>query len=116
MSNDFPIKIEVLLEQCGGSRDIGGVILDEFIIQVGDDVKEIDTCLASNNLVQVGKVGHRLKGTAGVLGAERLRSLCAIIETAGKDGNAEEIGKAYPELKAEIDRCLAAIPEARSRL
>jgi len=116
MSDDFPLKIETLLEQCGGNREIGGVILDEFIIQVADDIKEIDTCLADDNLVQAGKVGHRLKGTAGVLGAEKLRSLCAVIEAAGKEGNGDEIRKTVPELKAEIDRCVAAVPEARGQL
>jgi HPt (histidine-containing phosphotransfer) domain-containing protein len=66
--------------------------------------------------VQAGKVGHRLKGTAGVLGASKLHSLCFAIETAGKNGNAEEAAKIYPELQAEADRCIATVPEARTRL
>jgi len=116
MSDDFPLRIETLLEQCGGNRDVGGIILDEFIIQVADDVNEIEVHLASGDLVRVGKVGHRLKGTAGVLGATKLHALCQILETAGKEGNAEDITKTYPDLKAEIERCVAAVPEARNRL
>lgn len=116
MSDDFPFKMETLLEQCGGNKDIAGVILDEFIVQVADDLKEMETCTASGNLTQVGKVGHRLKGTAGVLGAATLHSLCFALETAGKGGNAEEIAKLNPELKAEAERCVAAVPEARTRL
>ena len=116
MSDDFPFTIATLLEQCGGNKDIGGVILDEFLVQVADDTKEMESCLASGNLVQVGKAGHRLKGTAGVLGASKLHSLCFALETAGKNGNAEEAAHVYPELKAETDRCIAAVPEARKRL
>jgi HPt (histidine-containing phosphotransfer) domain-containing protein len=116
MSADFPFKIETLLGQCGGSKDIGIVILDEFLIQVEADTKEMETCLASGDLTQMGKVGHRLKGTAGVLGADKLHALCFAIETAGKEGNAEEAAKNYPDLKAEADRCVAVVPEAKTRL
>jgi len=116
MSDDFPFKMETLLEQCGGNKDIAGVIFDEFIIQVADDMKELESCIASGNLMQAGKVGHRLKGTAGVLGAAKLHSLCFAMETAGKGGNAEEVAKISPELKMETEHCVAAIPEAKSRL
>ena len=116
MSNDFPFKVEVLLEQCGGNKEIGGIILEEFLVQVAADTKEIEDCIASGRLVQAGKTGHKLKGTAGVLGASKLHSLCCAVETAGKGENAEETAKAYSELKIEADRCVAAVPEARNRL
>ena len=116
MSDDFPFKIETLLEQCGGSKEVGGIIFDEFLIQIDTDTKEIESCLASGDLVQAGKVGHRLKGTAGVLGATKLHSLCFTIEIAGKEGDAETVTKTVPDLKAEADRCVAAVPEARNRL
>ena len=116
MSDDFPFKIETLLEQCGGSKEVGEVILDEFLIQIVADTKEMADCLANGDLTQAGKVGHRLKGTAGVLGAMKLHSLCFALEIAGKEGNAEEANKVYPDLKAETERCAAAVPEARTRL
>jgi HPt (histidine-containing phosphotransfer) domain-containing protein len=116
MSDDFPFKIATLLEQCGGSQEVAIMILDEFLTQVDTDTKEMETFLASGDWVQAGKTAHRLKGTAGVLGAEKLHSLCFIIEIAGRDGNAEESTKTYPELKIEADRCAAAVPEARTRL
>lgn len=116
MSNDFPFKIETLLEQCGGNKDIGGVILDEFLIQVATDIKEMETCLSGGNLTQMGKIGHRLKGTAGVLGAAKLHALCFAIEMAGKNEHKDEAEKTYPELKAEAEHCVAAVPEARTRL
>ena len=116
MSDEFPFKIETLLEQCGGSKEVGGQILDAFLEQAEIDTQEMASCLASGNLVQAGKTGHRLKGTAGVLGAGKLHSLCFALETAGKDGNAEAAQNAYVEIKAEADRCVAAVPEARTRL
>jgi len=61
-------------------------------------------------------VGHRLKGTAGVLGASKLYDLCFALELAGKEGNAEQANSVYPNLKDEAERCVGAVPEARSRL
>ena len=116
MSDDFPFSIATLLEQCGGTKEVGAMILDEFLIQVDTDVKEMADCIASGNLSQAGRVGHRLKGTAGVLGATKLHSLCLSMEMSGKEGKAAEIANVYPELKAEAERCVAAVPEARKRL
>ena len=116
MSDDFPFNVETLLEQCGGNKEVGGIIFDEFLVQVDADTKEIESCLASGDLVQAGKVGHRLKGTAGVLGAAKLHALCFAIETAGKIGDAEAAVKTLPDLKAEVAHCVAAVPEARTRL
>ena len=116
MSGDFPFKIETLLEQCGGSREVGGMILDEFLTQIATDTKEMADCISGGDLSQAGKVGHRLKGTAGVLGAAKLHSLCFAVEIAGKEGKAEEIANVYSELKAEAERCVVAVPEARNRL
>ena len=116
MSDDFPFKIETLLEQCGGNKSIGEMILDEFLTQVAADLKEMEDCLAGGNLVQAGKVGHRLKGTAGVLGAAKLHELCFVLEMSGKEGNAEKANAVYPDLKAEAERCVAAVPDARTRL
>ena len=116
MSDDFPFKIETLLEQCGGNKTIGEVILDEFLVQIAADIQEMEDSLASGDLQKTGKAAHRLKGTAGVLGAAKLHTLCHALETAGKAGNADESAKVYPELKAETDRCIVAVPEARTRL
>ena len=116
MSNDSPFSLKTLLEQCGGNKDIGKVILDEFLIQLAADTKELEACLASGDLGQVGKVGHRLKGTASVLGAEVLHSLCFTLEIAGKNGNAEEAAETYAALIVEADRCAGAVPGAKGQL
>ena len=116
MSDDFPFKVETLLEQCGGSKDVGSIVIDEFLLQVDTDTREMEACLASGDLTQAGKVGHRLKGTTGVLGASKFHSLCFALEIAGRDGDAEAAKNAYRDLKAEAERCIAAVPQMRSRL
>ena len=116
MNDVFPFKITTLLEQCGTSPDIAAIILDEFLIQLADDMQEIESCIASRDWPKLGKAGHRLKGSAGVVGAEHLREICHVIEIAGKEGNAEKVTEIFAELQAESKRCVDAVPEAKTQL
>ncbi|MDR3182300.1 MAG: Hpt domain-containing protein [Planctomycetaceae bacterium] len=105
-----------LLEQCGGSTAVGNAVLDEFLNQVPADTTEMEENMASGNLLQVSKAGHRLKGTAGVLGASELHKLCFAIELAGKENKSAEVAEVYPKLKAEAQRCVDAVPAAIQKL
>jgi HPt (histidine-containing phosphotransfer) domain-containing protein len=108
--------MDILLEQCGGSTAVGAAVLDEFLNQVPADTQEMEENITSGNLLQVSKAGHRLKGTAGVLGAAALHKLCFAIELAGKEGKEAEVNEVYPQLKAEAQRCVDAVPTALAKL
>ncbi|MDR2704398.1 MAG: Hpt domain-containing protein [Planctomycetaceae bacterium] len=116
MSSELPFSMETLMEQCGGMASVVESVLDAFLEQVPTDTNEMETGLASGDLVMVSKAAHRLKGTAGVLGAMKLHPLCAALELAGKQGNADEATKIYSELKTEAQLCVDAVPVAKARL
>ncbi|MDR2754944.1 MAG: Hpt domain-containing protein [Planctomycetaceae bacterium] len=116
MSSELPFSMETLTEQCGGSNVVVESVLDAFLEQVPTDINEMETCLASGDLLTVSKAAHRLKGTAGVLGASKLHPLCASLELAGKQGNATEAARIYSELKAEAQQCVDAVPAAKAKL
>ncbi|MDR2114858.1 MAG: Hpt domain-containing protein [Planctomycetaceae bacterium] len=116
MSSELPFSMETLMEQCGGSKIVVESVLDEFLKQVSVDTAEMETCLASGDLLTVSKASHRLKGTAGVLGASKLHPLCAALELAGKQGNAADAAQIYNELKVEAQRCVEAVPAAKEKI
>jgi len=116
MNDDLPFVIETLLEQCGNSKDIAEIILEEFVVQVGDDTRDIAAYLANGDLPHAGKAGHRLKGSAGVVGAEKLHAICLALEQAAKNGNGQDAAKHFAELQVEADRCVAAVPRAREKI
>ena len=99
-----------VLEQCGGNKMIAMAVLDEFVNQVPTDIGDMESSLASGNLLAASKAAHRLKGTAGVLGAARLYPLCAEMELTSKTGNAEKSAELFAELKAEAQKCVEAVP------
>ena len=117
MSNgNLPFSMETLMEQCGGSKAVVDSVLDEFLKQVPVDTAEMEAGLTGGDLVSVGKAAHRLKGTAGVLGAAKLHPLCASMEIASKEGKGPEAAQIFAELKVEAQRCVDAVPTARAAL
>ena len=116
MSSNLPFSMTTLMEQCGGQKVVVDAVLDEFLTQVPTDTQEMEASMAGGDLLMTSKAAHRLKGTAGVLGAEKLHSLCASMELTSKAGNAEEAAKIYAELKAEAQLCVDAVPAAKALL
>lgn len=117
MSNDnLPFSLETVLEQCGGKSEIAGMVLDEFLNQVPNDLSEMESSMSAGDWLTAGKAAHRLKGTAGVLGAAKLHPLCASMEMACKEGRTDEVPGIYAELKSEAQKCVEAVPAAKTAL
>lgn len=104
------------MEQCGGSKTVVDMVLDEFLTQVPNDTAEMEACMASGDLATASKAAHRLKGTAGTIGAEKLHPLCAAMELACKEGKAQEANSIYAELKKEAQLCVDAVPIAKAKI
>jgi len=115
-SDDLPFTMAMILEQCGGSSSTAVMVLEEFLNQVPTDVGAMETCLASGDLLTASKAAHRLKGTAGVLGAVRLHPLCAEMELTCKSGDAAKAVETFDQLKAEAQACVDAVPRGMELL
>lgn len=117
MSNgNMPFSIEELVKMCGGNKVVVEAVMDEFLTQVPDDTAVMEQGMSGGELMDASRAAHRLKGTAGTFGAEKLHSLCAQMELLCKEGKGEEAATVYAELKAEALACVDAIPQARTML
>lgn len=105
-----------LLMQCGGKKEIAGMVLDEFVTQTPDDVSAIVKAIEAGDTTAASKAAHRLKGTAGVIGAHELHKLCFDVELAGKNGDLAAAQAAFVPLEAEVKKCLDFVPTARASL
>ena len=105
-----------ILEQCGGSKSTAVMVLEEFLNQVPTDIGEMETSLANGDLLTASKAAHRLKGTAGVLGAVRLHPLCADMELTSKGGDGVKAAEIFAELKVEAQTCVDAVPHGMELL
>ncbi|MDR1484266.1 MAG: Hpt domain-containing protein [Planctomycetaceae bacterium] len=114
--SDFPFSLENVLEQCGGSTVTVVSVLNEFLNQVPTDEAEMLDGFNTNTLITTSKAAHRLKGTAGVLGADKLHTLCAALEIAAKENRAEDAKKIFADLQAETKKCISYVPDALKNL
>ncbi len=115
-SDNLPFTMATVLEQCGGSKSTAVMVLEEFLNQVPTDLGEMESGLAKEDLLASSKAAHRLKGTAGVLGAVRLHPLCADMELTCKAGDAAKAATIFADLKAEAEKCVNAVPTGMSLL
>ena len=109
-SDSLPFTMATVVAQCGGNKMVAGAVLEEFLCQVPTDIGEMETGLANGDLIAASKAAHRLKGTAGVLGAVRLHPLCTDMETISKSGDATKSAEIFVELKTEAQKCVDAVP------
>ena len=109
-SDNLPFTMATIMEQCGGSKSTAAMVLEEFLNQVPADIGDMETGLASGDLLTASKAAHRLKGTAGVLGAVRLHPICGDMELTCKAGDAAKAAEIFVQLKAEAQVCVDAVP------
>ncbi|MDR2171610.1 MAG: Hpt domain-containing protein [Planctomycetaceae bacterium] len=114
--SEFPFSTENILEQCGGNAATAIIVLDEFLNQAPADEAEMLAGLNNNTLITTSKAAHKLKGTAGVLGAEKLHAICAALEIAAKEERTEDAKKLFADLQTESKRCVEYVPIAQQKL
>jgi len=109
------IDTESLYTRCGGNISFALALLTEMESKGDRQVDSIAECVAAGQCAQAAEQAHSLKGAAGILGAERLRSVAAEIESAGKENELATIVSLVDDLQQEMRRCLAQIPEIRAQ-
>ena len=61
-----------------------------FLVSARLDMVEVDAALAHLDLMVLVTLGHRIRGAARMVGAERLAFLCRMLETDSRDGESPE--------------------------
>lgn len=93
--------------------DFAKGIVDEYFQQAEDVIKQLETLYLQHNWIEIGRVGHHLKGSSAAVGAAAVRDLCDDIQhyettTKGRDP--------AMFLKRKIDSLKAAFPAAKYAL
>jgi two-component system, sensor histidine kinase and response regulator len=110
-SND-PIDLQPLLHRCRGRRDLAEKVLAKFREQSIQTLEALVHSLQQGNGELITRSAHSLKGMAATISAEPLRQAAADAEAKARAGNWEAVQTQLDELRNELDRCLAYIPQA----
>ena len=93
-----------------GKRALYRHLLNLFIDRHGADVERLDEALRADDLTEVQRLAHTLKGAAGSLGAVRLPKMADDLYAAIRDNaGPEAIHHCFQTLAAELTPLLAGI-------
>jgi HPt (histidine-containing phosphotransfer) domain-containing protein len=93
---------------------VATLILDKFEQQVRSDILSLENSVNRQDLNEVARITHALKGAAGAVAATSLHECAKALEDHARQGHLECLASGLALLHYECDRCLRALPAARS--
>jgi CheY-like chemotaxis protein len=91
-------------------------LLDQFISEVGQQLRALGPALESGRLEEVRFGAHNIKGCAGTVGAQCLRSAAELLEHASRDGDASNAKSLLADLEGRASEALKALSRYREEL
>lgn len=108
----LPIDIEELLSRCRGDTDLVARLLEMFEASSAEKVQRITDAVNDGDRDAIGDAAHALKGAAANLAAAHLRDRLRELEMIGRSDDLSDAERCLEEVKAELQRFLAAVPTA----
>src|SRR5205807_1340970 len=81
-----------------------------------DAIAQIQQHLAAHDADALARVSHMIKGTAGLVSAEALRSAAARMEEIGRNHTLDLAEECLGELTRELGRCAAHAARVKTEL
>ena len=85
------------------SEDIADLV-PNYLMSVIEEVERLGQHLASGNLADAARIGHKLKGTGGTYGFQRISSLGREVEASARAGDSDRTGALLAELDGYLKR------------
>jgi len=104
------IDMAALMARYGNRRDFIRQIVETVISAHGGTATRLREAAAAADLPGLAGLAHKVKGSAGNLQAERLRSLAGQVEKAARDGAEDAVPKAE-KLAGALDELLMALKQ-----
>ena len=93
-----------LLHRCMNDTDLAHQALTLFIDTLPADLDAIGDALERDDTDRLIRSSHRIKGSAGQIGATRIRALAAAIEQQGRQNSLRNPAHLLSELRGELSR------------
>ncbi len=99
---ESPVNMKTAMERFDNDMEFFKRMVDEFLSYVPEQIKSLEDAVKSGNADELQKSGHSIKGTAGMLSADRVSSVAMSIETKGNNHDISDVPGLLEELKSEI--------------
>jgi HPt (histidine-containing phosphotransfer) domain-containing protein len=105
-----------MLQRCNNKAALAIAVLGKFQAQGQQAAINLDRHLADRDWEGIARVAHALKGTAGVICAESMRSDAARVEAIARDNGSESLPGAVAALRASLVAAMASAAEVAQEL
>jgi PAS domain S-box-containing protein len=116
-SNDGPLVVwdeTFLLRLLEGDREMVDEVIAEYMEDAPNKLAALASALASGKVEEIRMCAHSIKGSAGSVGADALRSAAFDMETAARSGDLAGAVALSKKLEREFDRLKEAMLRSRS--
>jgi CheY-like chemotaxis protein len=106
-----PLDIAQLLDRCSGDSAFMRQILGKFQLQLDENLVQLASALNDEDLAQVARLAHALKGAAGNISASAISRTASELERKVREEPAEELLRFVHELREEAQRFAKSLQE-----
>jgi HPt (histidine-containing phosphotransfer) domain-containing protein len=92
-----------------GEPDVLAEVLELFLQDVPRRIARLRAASAAGDAVELHKIAHSLKGSAGNVGAQALFAICRQLDDQGRAGDLTDAKRLVDALDAEFARVEVAI-------
>ncbi len=110
------VKVEKAVQRMDGNVKTYYLILESFRNSQQHTLPGIRSAIAAEDKEKAVRLAHTLKGLSGTLGAEKLQSVVAELESALKGGHSDQLEVLLLEVDSQLNRLLAAIADSLESL
>ena len=89
-------------------RDITGLFREDAVVRI----HELRDSASRGDAETIARAAHSLKSSSGNIGAARMYSLCATIESSARQGSLDGVAEMVEQLASELDRALHALAQS----
>lgn len=111
----LPLDYASLVANCGGDHQLIRDLSAVFEMQANLDISRIERAIADANPGDLRQAAHSLKGSAGFVAAEHLRTVALRLENAGRSGQFEETQKLASDARKDVEVCIRFLADVAAR-
>ena len=78
-------------------------LFNDFLLQAPQEISQLQTLFQSNNLDELSRVAHSLKGSSGNLGVAALSNACIKLEHDARDGATASVASHIQNIEANFE-------------
>lgn len=94
---------EDLLKRVKGNTSLMLTLLQQFLRTMPEQITQLAEAIDKTDFVRINNLTHTLKGVVGNLSGERLLTIVATMELAGKKEDKQEVEELWPRLLSEYE-------------